>query len=114
MQKVNKTSLFAGDLNVRNKEVNKIGVPKEVLDVWEACGSDEKHKFTWDTRKNDFFEEKQTITARYDRMYLSPSDGRVKPMLFELVGKEKIPIASCGQESFPSDHWGMWAEFEIV
>ena len=114
LQESNKTAIFAGDLNIRDNEVKSVQVPPRIIDVWEACGSVEKHKFTWDTDENDnlewSFSPRPSSKLRFDRMYLSPSDGKFKPKKFELVGKERIP--SC--QRFPSDHWGMWAEYETT
>lgn len=106
-----KTCIFGGDLNVRDAEVASVGLPKNTVDVWEACGSQMEHKYTWDISKNDNldwpFPNKPKL--RFDRLYLSPTDSQLFPKSFELVGRERLP--SCNQ--FPSDHWGMWAEFEV-
>ena len=40
-------------LNVRDDEVAKVGLLPSMIDVWEACGSVEKHKYTWDVSEND-------------------------------------------------------------
>ena len=105
--------LFGGDLNLRDKEVSQVGLPTTVLDVWEACGSVEEHKYTWDVSANDNlqwpFPNKPRL--RFDRLYLSPKGGElVQPVSFELVGKERIP--SCLLR-FPSDHWGLLAAFNV-
>ena len=106
-----KTCIFGGDLNVRDAEVASVGLPKKTVDVWEACGSQVEHKYTWDISSNDNldwqFPNKPKL--RFDRLYLSPTDSQLFPKSFELVGRERLP--SC--DRFPSDHWGMWAEFEV-
>ena len=106
-----KTCIFGGDLNVRDAEVASVGLPKNTVDVWEASGSQMEHKYTWDISENDNldwpFPNKPKL--RFDRLYLSPTDSQLFPKSFELVGRERLP--SCDQ--FPSDHWGMWAEFEV-
>ena len=106
-----KTCIFGGDLNVRDAEVASVGLPKNAVDVWEACGSQMEHKYTWDISENDNldwpFPNKPKL--RFDRLYLSPTDSQLFPKSFELVGRERLP--SC--DRFPSDHWGMWAEFEV-
>ena len=106
-----KACIFGGDLNVRDAEVASVGLPKSTVDVWEACGSQMKHKYTWDISTNDNldwpFPNKPKL--RFDRLYLSPTDSQLVPKSFELVGRERLP--SC--DRFPSDHWGMWAEFEV-
>ena len=107
-----KVCLFGGDLNVRDQEVKVTPPPEKVVDVWQACGSVLEEKFTWDTTVNTnlSWEHQYKPKMRFDRLYLSPSDSvSVQPMKFELVGKDCIP--EC--KRFPSDHWGMWAEFSI-
>ena len=107
-----KACIFGGDLNLRDSEVKSVGLPQNTVDVWEACGSEEAHKYTWDVGANDNlnwqFPNKPKL--RFDRVYLSPSHGKLQPKSFSLVGKERLP--SCGR--FPSDHWGIWMEFELM
>ena len=106
-----KICIFGGDLNLRDNEVRNVGLPKKTVDVWEACGSVEEEKYTWDVSANDNlnwpYGNKPKL--RFDRVYLSPSDGKLRPKSFSLVGKERLP--RCGR--FPSDHWGLWMEFGV-
>ena len=106
-----KICIFGGDLNVRDNEVRSVGLPEKTVDVWEACGSAEEEKYTWDVSENDNlnwpYGNKPKL--RFDRVYLSPSDGKLRPKSFSLVGKERLPHCSW----FPSDHWGLWMEFGI-
>ena len=105
--------LLGGDLNLRDHEVKEVGLPPPVTDIWEACGSDEEHRYTWDltTNKNKKLRPGPPPQLRFDRFYISPGDNQfVKPLHFELIGKEVIPDIN----RHPSDHWGMWCEFDIT
>ena len=109
-QKEKKVCIFGGDLNVREAEVKSVKVPESVVDVWEACGSDHATQFTWDVKNNDnlTWPYPNRPQARYDRVYYTASDGKLTPTRFELVGQDRLQ--QCGR--FPSDHWGLWVEFE--
>ena len=111
LQKSNRISIFGGDLNIREAEVKKAKLPENVVDVWEACGKQKEHQYTWDVSENDNLNwpYPNRPKARYDRVYLSPGDGALRPTTFELIGKDRI--SPC--ERFPSDHWGLWMEFEV-
>ncbi|XP_003382697.1 PREDICTED: tyrosyl-DNA phosphodiesterase 2-like [Amphimedon queenslandica] len=108
-----RTCIFGGDLNLRDEEVKSMGglLPK-MVDMWEACGSSEEDKYTWDIQANDNIDWKYANKprCRFDRLYLCPADGPfVKALSFELVGKERLPQIG----RFPSDHWGMWSVFQV-
>lgn len=111
LQKVKKISIFGGDLNIREAEVKKAKVPENVVDVWEACGKQKEHQYSWDVSENDNLDwpYPNRPKTRYDRVYMSPGDGALQPKTFELVGKDRLSL--CGR--FPSDHWGLWMEFEV-
>ena len=111
LQKSNRISIFGGDLNVRDAELKRAHVPDKVVDVWEACGMQKEHKFSWDVSVNDNLDwpYPNRPKLRFDRIYLSPYDGALQPTTFELVGKERL--TKCGR--FPSDHWGLWMEFKL-
>lgn len=106
--------IFGGDLNLRDTEVIRDDIPEDAVDVWEACGRQQEHQYTWDATVNDnLFDYESTPQQplprfRFDRIYLNPDDGALQPKCFELVGKDRLP---CGQ--FPSDHWGVWVEFQV-
>ena len=108
-----RTCIFGGDLNVRDSEVTEVGLPESIVDVWEYCGSHEEHKYTWDLRENDNkispFRNKPKL--RFDRLYFTAkNDDCFKPISFDLVGKKRIWNIGL----YPSDHWGMFAEFELT
>lgn len=95
------TSVFGGDLNLAESELAEIGGPPRIVrDAWEVCGSDANNEFTWHTSHP---------TKRIDRVYYSPSNGRLQPVSFELVGKDVL--APYGV--LPSDHFGALVTFEI-
>lgn len=106
-----KVCIFGGDLNVREAEVKSIKVPENVVDVWQACGADRVTQYTWDVKNNDNLDWSypNRPQARYDRVYLTSYDGKVRPIRFELVGQDRLH--KCGR--FPSDHWGLWVEFDV-
>ncbi len=101
--------IFGGDLNIRDHEVRSVGVSDSIVDVWEATGSQEAHKFTWDTSENDNLDVPYKSKQRFDRVYLQTRDGRVRANSFSLLGKERL--VDCGR--FPSDHWGLWIDFNV-
>ena len=107
----NPTWIFGGDLNIRDHEVKSVGLPADTVDVWEACGSIEDEKFTWDVSKNDNLQwtYPNKPKCRFDRVYLHSKDGGVRAKGFGLVGKERLE--DCGR--FPSDHWGLWMELSV-
>ena len=106
-----KNLIFGGDLNLRDAEVKSVGIPPDTVDVWEACGSVQKEKFTWDVSQNDnlHWTSPNKPKCRFDRIYLLSREGGVKAKSFGLVGKGRLP--GCGR--FPSDHWGVWMEFSV-
>ena len=104
--------ILGGDLNLRDEEVAKVGLPESTVDVWEVCGRAEEHRYTWDISANDnlVWKYPNKPKLRFDRLYFSSKDNHpIKPESFELVGKERIP----GCNRFPSDHWGMFAVFDV-
>ena len=108
-QQSNRPAIFGGDLNITDEEVERAKVPEGFVDVWEACGKPAHHQYTFDYTMNDNrgWPSPNSPKSRIDRIYLSPGGGTVRPMTFELVGKDKI------NGRFPSDHWGVWMEFDV-
>lgn len=105
--------IFGGDLNLRDHEVIKVNLSPTLVDVWNACGKPENHRYTWDTSENNNLGANFTARLRFDRLYLHtpvPSAGIsnaiLQPCSFQLVGKERLPSGH-----FASDHWGILAEF---
>ncbi|XP_075682678.1 tyrosyl-DNA phosphodiesterase 2 [Rhinoderma darwinii] len=106
------TVLFAGDTNLRDKEVEKIGgLPSNILDIWEFLGKPEHCRYTWDTKMNNNLKISYTSRLRFDRIfYRAAVDGsQVVPQSLDLVGTEKL---DCGR--FPSDHWGLFCDFDVI
>ena len=106
-----KTCIFGGDLNLIDEEFEEVGFPLNTVDVWEACKLPEEHKYTWDMGENDNREwtSPKNLKLRLDKTYLASCDGKVSSKSFSLVGKDRLP--GCGR--FPSDHWGLWMEFDV-
>ena len=107
---LSRVCIFGGDLNIRDKEVAAVSLAPDTVDVWEACGSIEEHRYTWDTGANTNLGVPYKSKLRFDRIYLSPEHSPLKPSSFSLVGKECLP----GCRRFPSDHWGVWTEFKLT
>mmetsp|Transcript_74788 Transcript_74788/g.175563 ORF Transcript_74788/g.175563 Transcript_74788/m.175563 type:complete len:341 (-) Transcript_74788:70-1092(-) len=102
--------IFAGDTNLRDSEVNKIGgVPEGIQDVWEAAGKPTAEKFTWDLKLNTNvkMENGSTPRCRFDRAYFAQDvipGTRVAHL--SLLGRE---VCTRGGRR-PSDHFGIsWA-----
>ncbi|KAG8224088.1 hypothetical protein J437_LFUL001782 [Ladona fulva] len=118
---LDRTAIFAGDLNLRDKEVDLAGgVPSGVDDLWEVCGSRPEARYTWDTKRNSNAQQLIAGTGagykgfwprmRFDRGYIRYSPKRnVVPRHFGLLGIQKV----AGIQSFPSDHWGIRTWFDI-
>lgn len=103
-------SIFGGDLNIRDSEVDAVGMPQGCVDVWEACGADPGKKYTWDTSTNHNLQVAYKSKCRFDRLYLCQgASPPVKATSFKLIGQDLIE--SCVR--YPSDHWGIMAKFEI-
>lgn len=100
--------IFGGDFNVRDKEVDEVSLPWRIDDMWEACGRNASTQYTWDTSANDNLQVNWNSKLRFDRIYFR-NDFNVSlvPSSFSLVGKERLASGV-----FPSDHWGIWCEFE--
>ncbi|XP_076437917.1 tyrosyl-DNA phosphodiesterase 2-like [Babylonia areolata] len=119
-----RTVVFGGDLNLRDKELEDVGgLPRGVADMWEATGSRKEARYTWDTFRNDNLgaDTRWRSKQRFDRLFLRQreeegggvgGDGgaAVKPVYFELVGLERLEGVRC----FPSDHWGILTHFDIL
>lgn len=119
-------TIFAADTNLRESEVPARDIEKNVkksssqatirrqkksrmqakfLDAWVLSGSDDFHKFTWDTSLNDNLSGFDDFKpkARYDRSFLlAPPHVTLSIPQFELIGRRRLP---CGK--FISDHWGV-------
>ena len=108
----NCTVLLAGDLNTRDSEVQQIGIPSGIKDLWIALGERKECRYTWDTMRNNNTEMpgKFKPRCRFDRAYFrSSTQQEIKPEHFGLCGIEKVS----GMQCFPSDHWGIYCIFDI-
>ncbi|XP_054156097.1 tyrosyl-DNA phosphodiesterase 2-like [Oppia nitens] len=111
------TVIFGGDLNLRDNEVAKCGIPHKVYDVWIKTGARKELEYTWDMTRNDnlqFMGAKYKPRLRFDRIYVRPSTvaaaaPEVEAIRFGLIGLERLKPHVC----FPSDHWGLTVHFKI-
>ncbi|XP_077990781.1 tyrosyl-DNA phosphodiesterase 2-like [Glandiceps talaboti] len=108
------TVIFGGDTNLRDKEISDIGgLPGDINDVWQMCGSPPDAQYSWDISKNDNLDWrfKNKPKCRFDRLFMrqSSESPKLHPQNFRFVGTERL--ASCGR--FPSDHWGILCEFKV-
>ncbi|XP_043073886.1 tyrosyl-DNA phosphodiesterase 2 isoform X2 [Puntigrus tetrazona] len=104
------TVIFAGDTNLRDSEVVKVGgLPPGVFDVWEQLGKQEHCRYTWDTKANSNKTVPYISRCRFDRIFLrsAKTGPRVAPDHMVLVGMEKL---DCGR--YTSDHWGIYCTFK--
>ncbi|XP_041488709.1 tyrosyl-DNA phosphodiesterase 2-like isoform X1 [Microtus oregoni] len=104
------TVLFAGDTNLRDREVIKCGgLPANVFDAWEFLGKPKHCQYTWDTRINTNLGIPYACKHRFDRIFFRAAEGRLIPQSLDLIGLEKL---DCGR--FPSDHWGLLCNLNVV
>ncbi|XP_075826130.1 tyrosyl-DNA phosphodiesterase 2-like [Microtus pennsylvanicus] len=104
------TVVFAGDTNLRDREVIKCGgLPANVFDVWEFLGKPKHCQYTWDTRINTNLGIPYACKHRFDRIFFRAEEGRLIPKSLDLIGLEKL---DCGR--FPSDHWGLLCNLNVV
>ncbi|NWV79629.1 TYDP2 phosphodiesterase, partial [Dasyornis broadbenti] len=106
------TVIFGGDTNLRDSEVTKLGdLPDNIKDVWEILGKPQHCRYTWDTQSNTNLNAAYKCKMRFDRVYFRPAveGGQFIPRSMDLIGLEKL---DCGR--FPSDHWGILCNFDII
>ena len=108
-----RTVIFAGDLNLRDEEVIRVGgLPLLVTDVWEQLGRRDEVKWTWNMEINNNLkmEGRRKPRYRFDRVYIRPSkSGNMTPDHILLLGQEKVE----GTKFYPSDHWGVRVELKL-
>ena len=108
----NTTVILAGDMNARDTEVAKVGIPTGVEDLWIVLGKRKECQYTWDTLRNTNLQMsgKFKPRCRFDRVYFrSSADKEIRAEHFGLCGIQKVP----GMQCFPSDHWGIYCIFDI-
>jgi len=104
--------IFAGDLNTRDSEVEKLEIPNNMQDLWISQGKRKECQYTWDTMRNSNTEIASRFKprCRFDRVYFRTSAKKeIVPEHFGLCGIEKIS----GMQCFPSDHWGIYCIFDV-
>ncbi|NXF38866.1 TYDP2 phosphodiesterase, partial [Nyctibius bracteatus] len=106
------TVIFGGDTNLRDSEVNKLGnLPNNITDIWEFLDKPKHCRYTWDTHSNTNLNAEYKCKMRFDRIYFRPAadGGHIIPRSMDLIGLEKL---DCGR--FPSDHWGILCNFDVI
>ncbi|XP_025072200.1 tyrosyl-DNA phosphodiesterase 2 [Alligator sinensis] len=107
------TVIFGGDTNLRDREVTKIGgLPNNVLDIWEFLGKPAHCRYTWDSGSNSNLNVSFKCKLRFDRIFFraaAAAGGQLIPRSLDLLGLEKL---DCGK--FPSDHWGLLCNFDVI
>ncbi|XP_064561792.1 tyrosyl-DNA phosphodiesterase 2 isoform X1 [Zonotrichia leucophrys gambelii] len=106
------TVIFGGDTNLRDSEVAKLGnLPDNIKDAWEFLGKPQHCRYTWDTQSNTNLNAAYKCKMRFDRIYFRPAveGGHFIPRSMDLIGLEKL---ECGR--FPSDHWGILCNFDVI
>ncbi|XP_053705019.1 tyrosyl-DNA phosphodiesterase 2 [Synchiropus splendidus] len=107
------TVVFGGDTNLRDAEVAKVGLPANVLDVWEKLGKPEHCRYTWDTKINSNKNARYVSRCRFDRVYLRPATEESVPHLgpshMTVLGVEPLDC-----RRYISDHWGLYCCFAPV
>ncbi|XP_066938800.1 tyrosyl-DNA phosphodiesterase 2-like isoform X4 [Macrobrachium rosenbergii] len=104
------TTIFGGDLNARDYEVDATKGPI-ILDLWEVCGGRPASCWTWNMAENTNKQIPSKPKCRFDRLYIKKSSlAHIIPDEFRLIGKEKVPGMPC----FPSDHWGIFVRFKVL
>lgn len=100
--------LWLGDFNMLEGE-EMVG---EWVDVWRKLRPEEAG-FTYDPGENRLagLFSRSGVPKRYDRMLLSAGGEDFRPVAVNRVGTE--PIAGIEPALFPSDHFGLLAEFSL-
>ncbi|CAF4690038.1 unnamed protein product [Rotaria sp. Silwood1] len=108
--------LFGGDLNIREKELQKIGnIPFGICDLWIETGKQNECAYTWDmsiNTNNNFSLNNFQPRARFDRLYFRSiinNNIKFQPFFFELKGLEKLSSI----QRYCSDHWAILVHFEL-
>jgi hypothetical protein len=103
--------VFGCDLNARDAEV-----PSELhaSDCWILAGKPSEHQYTWDLSLNtNSFLNGAKPRCRFDRLYALMGESSTNCIVsFNLVGRE--PVTGLPGTRFASDHFGIFADFELV
>ena len=87
-----KACISGGDTNLRDEELEQVGLPDTFGDLWE--------KLTW---------ESTDPQKRLDQLYMCPKGSVLQPTTFDLVGESLLDNYGV----YASDHFGVWVEFEL-
>ncbi|KAF5837614.1 hypothetical protein DUNSADRAFT_4117 [Dunaliella salina] len=101
--------LIAGDMNMRENETAPMCSRLGLVDGWEATGKPQRHRYTWDTTRNLYYENGMMYKARYDRlMWTRNSEVSVRWGL-QVIDKSASEDPHC----FFSDHFGLLVQLDL-
>uniref|UniRef100_A0A670XQQ8 Tyrosyl-DNA phosphodiesterase 2 n=1 Tax=Pseudonaja textilis TaxID=8673 RepID=A0A670XQQ8_PSETE len=74
-------------------------------------GKPEHCRYTWDTSQNSNLNARYKYKSRFDRLFFrgATAGGQIIPQSLDLIGLDKL---DCGR--FPSDHWGLFCNFDVI
>ncbi len=103
-------AVFMGDMNFCSSwpQENR-RVPADYADVWPTLRPEEPG-YTVDSVRNPMLSSmgKSRKQTRYDRIFLRTSQSQWRPERIQLIGTSSI---GDNEFLFPSDHFGLWAQF---
>lgn len=106
-------AIFLGDLNFGDGEQpDSVHLPPEYRDAWLALRSEEQG-FTWDIEKSPWARRESfpgEPSRRLDRIFMKST--RWTPTSVTIIGDQPVPGKR--KDLFPSDHFGLIAEFSRV
>ncbi|KAI8907771.1 Endonuclease/exonuclease/phosphatase [Powellomyces hirtus] len=108
----NQPFVFAGDLNMREKETAHAGQvlsAKDAYDDWALRNATEAmntKKFSWDSVANEFYRNGAKFTCRFDRFF---ARGPIECENFQMVGC----VPPGGGDAYLSNHFGLLAKFRL-
>ena len=107
-----------GNTNVRDRE-DFFDDADNLKDAWLLTGDrdddNDDDGWTWDLFRNDYLTMNTPVGHRFDRLFSVDGMGlTVSPDRFERLGTEKVLLRPGGDVlTFLSDHFGIFAAFEV-
>jgi len=99
--------IFGGDSNMRKAEWAKTTLSGCYRDAWEECGSDQKTRWTWNSKINHYHKDGHKFACRFDRVFsIGSQKQKVVAKDFRVLGSHRT--------WFLSDHFGIFCKYELV